>query len=335
MTGDRVEIATRSPGRRPGKVRFRSVFVTLESMRAFPPGRLAAAMIAAVTAILVVIGGVLLLDSQPAPAEAGSVVNKAQQEKQPPTGKYVALGSSFAAGPGDGPLIGRCGQSLDNYPRQVAKTLNMKLVDATCSGAVVRDILVPTAKHPNRIAQIDAVTADTDLVTITVGGNDVAYIGRIANTACANIANGLFIPALGHYCDSIAWPSAYPMFDRYASVERSLIEVVTAVKERAPKARVLLVEYLPVVSVNEPPCEKLPLEPWQVAETQSVGDQLAQATARAAAATGATVVNGAVGAGHTVCSAVPWVRGYGQNMPFHPNSAGKTAMAQEIVRAVR
>lgn len=335
MTRDRAEITARPPGGRHGEMRFRSVFVTLEPMRALPSGRLAAAAIAAATVVLVVIGGVLLIDSAPAPAEAGSVVNKAQQEMQQPAGKYVALGSSFAAGPGDGPLIGRCGQTLDNYPRQVAKALNMKLVDATCSGAVVQDLLTPTAKRPHRRPQIEAVTPDTDLVTITVGGNDVAYIGRIADTACANIANGLFLPALGKFCESVVWPPDYPMLDGYQSVERSLIDVVSAVRTRAPHARVLLVEYLPVVSVSEAPCEKLPLEPWQVAETQSVGDQLAQATARAAAATGATVVGGAAGAAHTVCSAVPWVRGYGQKMPFHPNTAGKTAMAQEIVRAVR
>lgn len=292
-------------------------------------------MIAAVTAILVVIAGLWLVDSHPAPAEAGSVVPKAQKEPQPPTGKYVALGSSFAAGPGDGRSIGQCGQTADNYPRQVAKALNTTLVDATCSGAVVRDILKPRASHRNGVPQIDSVTPDTTLVTVTVGGNDIAYIGRLANSACTNLANGLFVPPLGKYCTSFGWPSTYPMVDGYLSVEQQLIEVVNAIRLRAPLARVVLVEYLPVVSVSEAPCDKLPLETWQVAETQSVGDQLASATARAAAATGATVVGSStVGAKHTVCSAKPWVHGYGQSMPFHPNAAGKTAMADEVLRVL-
>src|SRR3982751_238342 len=88
---------------------------------------------------------------------------------------YVALGSSFAAGPGiaaqaaDSP--GRCGQSAENYARQVARALKLKLVDRSCGGATTADILGtgPLGLPP----QIDGLTADTALVTVTVGGNDV------------------------------------------------------------------------------------------------------------------------------------------------------------------
>ncbi|WP_298445481.1 SGNH/GDSL hydrolase family protein [Gordonia sp. (in: high G+C Gram-positive bacteria)] len=301
-------------------------------MRAIPSGRLAAALIAALAVVAVVIAGVMLAESNSGSAEAGPVVPKAKHVKA----KYVALGSSFAAGPGEGHPVGRCGQTSDNYPRQVARALNMKLVDATCSGAVTEDILRPSPKHHDRAPQIDAVTPDTSLVTVTVGGNDVAYIGRIANMVCANLAVGLYLPPLGKYCNSINWPSAFPMPDRYQSVERSLIDVVRAVHTRAPEARVVLVDYLPVVSVNEGWCDRLPMEPWQVAETADVGTRLADATARAAQASGAQVVRTeADGAKHTICSADPWVRGYGQPMPFHPNAAGKRAMADEVIRALR
>ncbi|WP_344781819.1 SGNH/GDSL hydrolase family protein [Gordonia caeni] len=302
-------------------------------MRAIPLGRLAAAVAAGIAAVAVLVAGLIYSDSYPAPAEAGPPVPKAQQAQQEP-GKYVALGSSFAAGPGSGEPVGRCGQTHDNYPRRVADALNLKLDDASCSGAVVADILRPSSKgHP---PQIEAVTPDTSLVTVTIGGNDVSYIGRLATSACANLAAGLFSPPLGRYCNTAAWPSPFPVADRYSSVERDLADVVAAIRDRAPEARVVFVDYPPVVSVNEGPCPALPLEPWQVAETESVGAQLAAATARAAEATGAQLVSTAqAGAGHTVCSAEPWIRGYGQSMAFHPNSAGKAAVADQVVRTLR
>lgn len=302
-------------------------------MRAIPSGRLAAAVTAALAVVAVVIAGVVLTDSNSAPADAGPVVPKVQQVA--PT--YVALGSSFAAGPGDGvPATGGCGRTEDNYPRQVARELGFTLVDATCSGATTADLLRPSAKYPGRAPQIDAVTPDTSLVTVTVGGNDISYIPRLANSVCANLSVGLYLPPLGKYCDAVHWPAPFPAAGRYRSVERALIQVVNEVRARAPKARVLLVDYPPLVSPTEVWCDKLPLDPWQVAETAAVGAQLADATARAARASGAQVVPiKDAGAAHTICSAQPWIRGYGQSMPFHPNAAGKSAMADQVIRALR
>ncbi len=53
--------------------------------------------------------------------------------------EYVALGSSFAAGPGDvkrseGSLA-LCFQSDANYPHLLARRYGLSLYDATCSGA--------------------------------------------------------------------------------------------------------------------------------------------------------------------------------------------------------
>ena len=49
---------------------------------------------------------------------------------------YVALGSSFASGPGIDPLLdARCGRSGSNYAHLVAERLGYDLVDVTCGGA--------------------------------------------------------------------------------------------------------------------------------------------------------------------------------------------------------
>jgi hypothetical protein len=48
---------------------------------------------------------------------------------------YVALGSSFAAGPGIAPVVQKAAlRSGRNYPHQVAERLSLRLVDVTCTG---------------------------------------------------------------------------------------------------------------------------------------------------------------------------------------------------------
>ena len=55
---------------------------------------------------------------------------------------YVALGSSFAAGPGVDPIVvPACGRSARNYPALVAERLGYDLVDVTSGGATVDDVL--------------------------------------------------------------------------------------------------------------------------------------------------------------------------------------------------
>src|SRR5580704_15809927 len=88
--------------------------------------------------------------------------------------KYVALGSSYAAGPGIPALSGGvCTRSSHNYPNLVAARLKLSLVDVSCSGATTSNVL--TTSQGTNPPQISAVTSDTSLVTFTVGGNDIGY----------------------------------------------------------------------------------------------------------------------------------------------------------------
>ncbi|MGI8451271.1 MAG: GDSL-type esterase/lipase family protein, partial [Streptosporangiaceae bacterium] len=99
----------------------------------------------------------------------------------PAGSRYVAMGSSFAAGPGI-PVRApgsprRAGRSASNYAHVVARALGLDLHDVTYSGATTSDILRPSAA--GRAAQLDAVTPATRLVTLTAGGNDVGYLPRL------------------------------------------------------------------------------------------------------------------------------------------------------------
>ena len=54
-----------------------------------------------------------------------------------PGAKYVALGSSFAAGPGIAEQLGGCGRSDRNYSHLIAEELGLTLNNVSCSGATI------------------------------------------------------------------------------------------------------------------------------------------------------------------------------------------------------
>src|ERR1700712_285245 len=90
-----------------------------------------------------------------------------------PGDRYVALGSSFGAGPGILPRVEGAprasGRSEKNYAHLLAAHLGLALDDVTFSGATAAEMLEAGG-------QVEAVTDTTRLVTVTCGGNDVGYI---------------------------------------------------------------------------------------------------------------------------------------------------------------
>ena len=248
-----------------------------------------------------------------------------------PGSHYVALGSSYAAGAGNPPLASdrpaRCGASQVTYSRLLAQRLHLTLTDASCGGAVTANVLEAWNELP---AQVDAVTPDTRLVTLTVGGNDLNYMGLMFAASCRA---GLRDPRLpvGAPCPTVPEPSTAD----YARVEGQIAAIVNAVHTRAPQARVVLVQYVALVGAE--PCADTPLLADDAATARRVAEGLAQATARAAAATGADVLQiDTVSQGHTPCSAQPWSRGLSrgydasQGAPWHPTPAGHAAIAERL-----
>src|ERR1700690_3456120 len=99
----------------------------------------------------------------------------------PAGSQYVAMGSSFAAGPGLAPRVAasprRAGPASVNYAHLVARALGLDLHDVTYSGATTSDIL--TASAAGQPAQLEAVTPDTRLARVTAGGNDGGALPRL------------------------------------------------------------------------------------------------------------------------------------------------------------
>lgn len=258
----------------------------------------------------------------------------------------MALGSSFAAGPGlPGDYDLGCDRSNRNYAHRVASKLRLALTDVTCSAAITANITTTpqTTATGVRPAQIDAVTPDTKLVTVTVGGNDVDYTGpggagSLWAFGCIDTDD---VPPAG------AWTAfaCGQTVDR-AQIERKLraeprvlIDLLRNIQARAPSARVLLVTYQQIIPPSGATCPAIALTAAHARFERDVGRSLEAAFRRAAARSSAELVDiYADGAHHTACATTqPWVSGWSWGafptgtIAFHPTGQGMTAAANRIV----
>ncbi|MFJ8537239.1 SGNH/GDSL hydrolase family protein [Streptomyces sp. NPDC093591] len=242
---------------------------------------------------------------------------------------YVAMGSSFAAGPSIPPVQSSngaeaCARSDNNYASLVARDIGANLTDVTCSGATTANILTTNqGSHP---PQINAVTSGTDLVTVTIGGNDVNYLGSMVTYSCQNSG--------GTNCGTV---DRAAIDTALGAMSGRIANVVNAVHARAPQARVLLVSYSTLLP-DTGGCTGVPLTADQRTFERTVAQRLAQATITAANDTGATLVRLATAShGHDACAADPWVEKYkpaSGRTSYHPNEAGMRAAASLVKSAL-
>ncbi|MFI5952912.1 SGNH/GDSL hydrolase family protein [Cryptosporangium sp. NPDC051539] len=250
----------------------------------------------------------------------------------------VALGSSFAAGPGIPPVVNAsAGRSGANYAHLFAEALGAELTDLTVSGATTATVL----DQPQRVArstfppQITGVPETADLVTVTVGGNDLGYLATMMRLAWANhLQRRWWSRALGTRLARGPVPVADPDL-----VVDGLRRIVDAVHERAPGARVVLVDYLTILEEKTPLGPEAPFTEPQRRALRALGRRVSGSFAVAAQATGAGLVRASVlSAGHGIGTPEPWVNGFIPNARragagFHPNAAGMRAIAGELIRS--
>lgn len=253
--------------------------------------------------------------------------------------RYVALGSSYAAGPGIPPLVDRAAdRSGRNYPHLLAARLGLDLVDRTVSGATTATILDQGQETDLGVIppQIDGITPDTDLVTITAGGNDLGYIGSFIDTAWQD--------RLGQQAPPILRPSPQAV----DAASDGLTRIVAEARRRAPGCRVLLVDYLPILDPvpgadagTEPDSVPAPFLPAHIPALVGLQETLGQVFVQAARRSGAELVASADGEqGHGLGTSAPWVHPLIEDparvgASFHPNAAGMAAVANRLVGLLR
>lgn len=272
------------------------------------------------------------VDAQSKCSNAIAEYNQAEGSKNL---KYVAMGSSYAAAPGVGErddASGACARSSTNYPRLLAAQRNLQLVDVTCSGATTDDVF-SRAQLGLFPPQIEAITAETGLVTLTIGGNDVNYIGNLMGRSCLAEQQ---LSGVRKNCSILA---PEEVSRRFSMLPSKLTTIINEIKRRAaPLAKIVIVGYLPVLPYGAM-CAAVPLLSEDVNRMRAMYNHLETTLMRAASDNNVLfVASGRLGMNHDACSENPYTTGFHPavsagwsfSAPYHPNQLGMQAIAHAI-----
>jgi lysophospholipase L1-like esterase len=281
-----------------------------------------------------------------------------QAQAGPTYREYVALGDSWSAdvftsmppttqfAPID------CAQSDTNYPHQVAAVLGVKTFrDATCGSATTVEMT-----HPQSLPlggtnppQFDRLTRNTDLVTLAIGGNDIGLAGDVQ--ACLSLVPTTVpgAPALlGGTCKAEFTAGGVDSIEQaIKATAPKIATVLRQIRQRSPRARILLVNYLNGIPVTGKGC--WPIVPAQDVDIAYLQEKFVHMNAMLAAVARSSRVQlvdtYTPTIGHDVCQ-VPTVR-YVEGLvpvsvsnpllaafPFHPNAQGANAQTRAVLAAL-
>ncbi|WP_433548370.1 SGNH/GDSL hydrolase family protein [Streptomyces sp. CA-294286] len=232
----------------------------------------------------------------------------AQADQQAQAVDYVALGDSYSSGVGAGSYdsaSGNCKRSTKAYPvLWAAKSAPASFKFAACSGARTGDVTS---------GQLSALSSATDLVSITVGGNDAGFADVM--TTCVLQGESACITRINRaraYVDS--------------TLPGQLDTVYRGIRAKAPAARVVVLGYPRFYKIGGS-CA-VGLSDRSRKAINDASDYLNTATAKRAADHGYTFA-GVTGTftGHEICTGAPWLHSLkwsniGES--YHPTAAGQS-----------
>jgi lysophospholipase L1-like esterase len=229
---------------------------------------------------------------------------------------YAALGDSFSSGVGTGSytLDSTCKRGIYAYPylwaqRHAGTTLSF----VACSGARTSDLLAN---------QISAVTPSTDLVSMTIGGNDIGFAGLIQQCTLSDCSAAL---------DSTRT-------NLESTLGSKLDSVFTTVRSHAaPDAKIVVLGY-PRVFSGASCLGSLGISSTEETKANQLSDALDAVLATHAQKEGVTYQS-AIGAflGHAVCSSSAWINGlnlFNTTESYHPNKAGHSSGYLALITSV-
>ena len=223
-----------------------------------------------------------------------------------PSTDYVALGDSYSSGTGVNSydLDASCQRSSRAYPALwAARRGTASFAFAACAGATTSSV---------RSGQLGALNAGTDLVTITVGGNDADFVGTVltcklgSDSACFSklaAVNAFITGTLPGRLDAI-----------YADI-----------KARAPNARLVVLGYPRLFQVNGTTNCLFEVGTAKRSRLNATADLLSTVTAERVAAAGGTYLDArGTYAGRGICAASPYLNGttWPIGDSYHPNRNG-------------
>ncbi|MBP2192056.1 SGNH/GDSL hydrolase family protein [Nocardia goodfellowii] len=266
-------------------------------------------------------------------------------EAVPAFSEYVALGDSWAADVTLNPSTltaeftpVSCLQSRSNYARQVAAALAVpEFRDASCGGAVTDDMTRPQVSRPatGNPPQFDQLSPSTDLVTVLIGGNDAGLAAAVLGCITAD-------PAATPCLTSFTAGGVDRMSAAIALAEPKVGAVLRGIRERSPKARILLLNYFEIVGVEGGCFPEIPISDGDAVWLGHRLIELNAMLARVARINGVEHVDTYAGShGHDACQppGVRWGEGLvpltsdpaGPAVPFHPNQLGSDHQARSVL----
>lgn len=223
---------------------------------------------------------------------------------------YDALGDSFAAGSGAAEAQDACGRNDLAYPHVLDGRMRIALDDlAACGGATIPSMLD---------TQLTALDSDTDLVTVSIGGNDIGWSAVV--TACLLGTEDQCAEAAGATFDTIE-----------QELPAGLGLAYTQIGAAASNAHVVVTGYPRLFSPEYGDLVPVPQVPVMIsmAEQEMLNDGadlLNSVIADVAADHGFQFVD-VTGrfTGHGVNAADSWLTGLDHPVPLHPTAEGQHA----------
>lgn len=241
---------------------------------------------------------------------------------------YVALGDSYSSGHGASSTYvdDACKVSDSSFPYKfiaqwqatVQPANGVNFANKACTGAKVADVIAN---------QLSAVTDTTDIVTLSIGGNDLDFAS--AATKCTLQASSVCSIAL----DDIS--------ARLDSVTEPITNLVSEIRSIALNAKIILVGY-PLIFNGSANCGTLAVSADNRNKMRTM-----QTTFNDNLQKIATVVSGTFNdvfyadtnhyfAGHQVCDSDRWINQVTDTVleptgSYHPNARGHVAMATAVL----
>jgi lysophospholipase L1-like esterase len=264
---------------------------------------------------------------------AGLVAAAPAASSTPSFGRYVALGDSYTAGP----LIpwqraSWCFRSNNNHPSWPATRLGQYDAPGAFTGASCSDIPLSTQSP-----QFDALTLDTDLVTIGIGGNDYGVFGCLVGTCpTPRAADPAGSPCQAHY--TVGGVDTMTTAVRHTGP--NVAKVIRDVREHSPGAKIVLVGYPRLVQPKGYCPSVVPLADGDHAWADQAERALNAAIESAAKQEKAQFADTyGPSLGHDACAGdAAWAAGRSTNLfaaaAFHRYLAGTEAEAALIAKAL-
>jgi hypothetical protein len=250
--------------------------------------------------------------------------------------RYVALGDSYSAASGvlpPDPTSPLCARSTANYPHVIAAKTGARLTDVTCGAAETKDFF--ESQYPGVAPQLSALRRNTQLVTMTIGGNDNGvFIGAIVKCGVAGVSTlGQGSPCQDQYGSSFRHDIRHTTYP-------ALVKALRAVRRHAPHARVAILGYPWILPKTDGCFDKMPVAKGDVPYLRNVQATLNHAVRRAAARTHATYVGlGRASEGHDACQPIGtrWIEPVLQGtnpVVVHPNALGEKHLAKQTMKVL-